>query len=354
MVTKLQHFSQSDYKKRLEQMQGKLKEWQVEGCLIESPVDLFYLLGLPLSLGSLLVTHKGFCLFVDGRYTQVAKENSPVEVRALEDKELTRFLEATHVKRLGFDSQFTTVDRLSKIEKLSPCVPLSHPLKSMRAIKDLKEQQLLRKSALLLNKGFKHIAGKLKTGMTEEQLALEFEIFCLQNGAEKLSFESIIAFGAHSAMPHYRSGKGKLKPGDLVLIDIGVVYHSYCSDMTRVLFWKKPQPEMKRLLDIVKEAQRAAIAQCAPGVTLSTLDIAARAVMKRENLEEYFVHNLGHGIGLQVHEFPRVGVKTLDKDLLLEPGMVITIEPGLYLPGKGGARFEDMILITEQGHKKLT
>lgn len=354
MATKSQDFSQSDYLKRLKVVQDSLKKWQVDACLIEQPVDLFYLLGLQLSLGSLIVSQKGSALFVDGRYTQVAHENSPVPVRLLEDSDFLAFVSETGIKRLGFDSQYTTVDRLTKIEKLGTCVPIPSPLKNVRAIKESKEQLLLRKSALLLNKGFKHIVKKLKTGITEKELALEFEIFCLQNGAEKLSFEPIIAFGPNSAMPHYRSGNRKLKPGDIVLIDIGVVYHSYCSDMTRVVFWKKPSSEMQRLLDIVKESQKAAIAKCAPGVTLSTLDKATRAVMQKENLEEYYVHSLGHGIGLQVHEFPRVGIKTADKDLVLKAGMVITIEPGIYLPGKGGARYEDMILITEDGCKKLT
>jgi Xaa-Pro aminopeptidase len=350
----LRHFSREDYKERIKKLQGFLAEWKVEASMIENPVDIFYLTGMQLSLGAVIVTKSTARLFVDGRYFQIAQETSPIEVGSLSEADLSQFVKEMHVKQVAFDSVFTSVEKFSKLQKLFSLVAIPSPVKKLRGIKDEKEQKLLRKSALLLHAGFQHIEKKLKTGITEREVALEFEIFCRKEGAEKLSFDPIIAFGPNSAMPHYRSGEAKLKAGDIVLIDIGVVLNHYCSDMTRVLFWKKPDPDLQHMLTVTKNAQKAAIQKCAPGVTLSELDFAARAIMQKDRMEEYFVHHLGHGIGLEVHEFPRVGSKAVDKDLKLEVGMVITIEPGLYIPGKGGVRYEDMILVTEKGCKKLT
>lgn len=354
MVMKLKNFSLEEYKARIERLKEFFLRWKVDGCIIENPIDIYYLLGLQLSLGTVIISKKEARLFVDGRYLHVAKMQSPIEVASLSEKEISQFLKEASISTLAFDSNWTSVERFRKLESLCQLKGVSSPMKDLRAIKDLKEQKLLKKSATLLHKGFLHIVKKLKTGITEEELALEFEIFCRKEGAEKLAFDSIIAFGKNSAMPHYRSGKTKLKKGDLVLMDIGVVLNHYHSDMTRVVFYGKPDPTLEKLFQVVKKSQKAALQKCAPGVTLAELDLAARAVMKKEKWEEYFVHNLGHGIGLEVHEFPRVGTKTLDKDLPLVPGMVITIEPGLYIPGKGGARYEDMILITEKGYKRLT
>lgn len=154
-------------------------------------------------------------------------------------------------------------------------------------------------------------------------------------------------------MPHYRAGKAKLKKNDTALIDIGVVVNGYHSDMTRVLFFGKPDPLLKKMYPIVKEAQKAALSMCRPGIAVKELDLAARHVMNKYGVEQYFIHSLGHGIGLETHEAPRIKWNGEDKEMLLKPGMVITIEPGLYFPGKGGLRYEDTIIINEQGHENL-
>jgi Xaa-Pro aminopeptidase len=193
----------------------------------------------------------------------------------------------------------------------------------------------------------------LKKGITEKEVARRFEIFCLEKGAEGLSFTPIIAFGKNGAMPHYRSQDVVLKEGDAVLIDIGVVLDNYHSDMTRVLFYKKKNRYLSHLYEIVKKAQKNALKLCRPGVKLKELDLAARKVMREEKVEDLFLHSLGHGIGLQTHEFPRIKYNGDDRDVVLQSGMVFTVEPGLYVPGKGGVRYEDTIVITPSGYKNF-
>lgn len=343
-------------KKRLKKLISKLEKEKIDGCVIQSPVDLYYLTGLSLSLGTLFIFKGESCLFVDGRYIQTAEEKSPVDVQLLEHKHLKSFIQKHAPKNVAFDSETSTY---SQYEKLLPLfskvelVPYSGILKDLRLIKDSYEQDALRRSAALLWKGYRYLQKRVRKGVSETTLAREFEFFCRENGAEKLAFDPIIAFGKNSAMPHYRPGASKLKSGDIVLIDIGVVVDSYRSDMTRTLFFGPPDPKLKKWQAIVKEAHDAALEICRPGARAGALDEAARAVMRREGVEEYFIHSLGHGVGLEIHEFPRLKSTGDDKNLVLEEGMAITIEPGLYLPGKGGIRYEDTIIVTKDGYENF-
>jgi Xaa-Pro aminopeptidase len=168
-----------------------------------------------------------------------------------------------------------------------------------------------------------------------------------------MAFEPIIAFGANSALPHHRASETKLKAGDVILIDIGVVLNNYRSDMTRVILPKKPSAFVKQIYTIVREAQQAALDLCKPGVPLKALDLATREVMRKADVETHFVHSLGHGVGLDIHEYPRIKFDGEDKEVILKPGMVITIEPGLYFPKQFGVRYEDTIAITKTGYENF-
>lgn len=342
---------------RIKSLQKRLAASDLDACLIESSVDLLYFTGLQLSAGKLLVHKAAALLLVDGRYFQVAKEKAEMPVAPDTAGEVAAFCQKNRVKCLGFDAGHTTYDQflglkqsLKKGGVQAKLEPSSAFFKLCRLIKSPDEIALMKKSAKLAWKGFLFLQSLLKTGITEKEMARSFEIFCLEQGADKLGFDPIIAFGKASAMPHYRPGNARLKEGDLVLIDIGVVLNHYHSDMTRVLFYKKEDPYLAKLYAITKKAQANALKLCRPGVKLKELDLAARSVMAKEKVEELFVHNLGHGIGLQCHEFPRISSKGEDRECVLEEGMAITIEPGLYVPGKGGVRYEDTVIITKTGH----
>jgi len=338
---------------RIRKVQASLKG---SLCLITNPIDLYYFTGLKLSAGKLLIHPKAAQLFVDGRYIQIAEEKSAVPAVLDEAGAISRFLEKADAKMVVFDPKATSFFQYQQIQKLIEgikrlrLIPDQKLFQRMRLIKDAQEIEALQKSARLLWKGYLHIRKILKPGITEKEVAKAFEIYCLQEGAEKLAFESIIAFGPNSAMPHYHPGNAKLKKGQIVLIDIGVVLDEYHSDMTRTILPSNSDPILQKIYDTVLQAQLAALKLCRPGVRVGELDLTARKVMKRMKLESFFLHSLGHGIGLDTHEFPRIRAVGDDSDVQLEEGMVITVEPGLYVAGKGGVRYEDTIAITKDGY----
>lgn len=323
----------------------------VDGVLIEKPIDLLYLTGLDVSAGTLFISSRGGHLLIDGRYIGFARQKAPCTCELTSAENLRRVL--NRCSRLGFDSSATSYHRWEEIQKLtkSRLVPLKKPTETTRAVKNHEEVKFLKKSATLLWKGYQHVKKKLKTGITEQEIALNFELFCLEHGAEKMAFEPIVAFGKNSAFPHYRTGNTRLKKGDIVLMDLGVVVSHYHSDMTRTFFYGKPDPRLVLFEEAVKGAHAAALALAKPGVQVGELDKAARSVIERAGLESYLSHSLGHGVGLEIHEFPRIKFQGEDHTAQLQEGMVITIEPGLYWPGVGGYRFEDTIIITRNGYE---
>jgi Xaa-Pro aminopeptidase len=317
---------------------------------IENPVDLLYLTGLSLSKGSLWLSKRGAKLFVDGRYLEKAKKEAPCEVILSAPNALEK--ELAESSRIGFDSSWVTYERYTGLKKQFPqidWVPVSNPLKQPRALKDAKELRFLRRAAEITWEGYCHLLPLLKEGVTESELALEFEFFCRRKGASGLSFEPIVAFGENSAYPHHRAGKTTLKNNQIVLIDVGAIFENYRGDMTRVVFFGKPDPELVRLEQIVRKAQQKVLAAIRPGMRLGSLDEIARAEFSKEGLEPLFTHSLGHGIGLETHEFPRIKADGEDRDVILQPGMVFTVEPGLYQVGLGGIRLEDTVVVTEKG-----
>lgn len=337
---------------RLKKLVKHMQEMGGDSCIIERSVDLFYYTGLKLSAGKLCVAPKEAVLYVDGRYFQAAQEKATLRVELDEKGAAARFFETHKSRTIVFDGQNTSYEAFARWQGVLKGTLISKSLlfKTVRVVKDGAEIAAMERSAKLLWRGFDYIVSLLEEGVTEKELCRHFEIFCLEQGGEGLAFDPIIAFGAGSAMPHYMSADVPLKKGDLVLIDIGVTVDHYRSDMTRVVFYQEADPELERLYRIDKEAQSAALQECRPGVQLGALDRSARAVMQKHGVEPLFVHSLGHGIGLETHEYPRLKWDNEDKDLILEPGMVFTVEPGLYIPGKGGVRYEDTIRITEDGY----
>lgn len=356
-----------DVKKRIKRLQQLLIEHRCDAILVENPIDLLYLTGMELSTGQLLVSTKSARLIVDGRYYEVCKTRCPLPTVLFKKEALGMLLQAKpfeEVVKLAFDGEATSYGRVLEYRSLVRAVhtqsskkrnlklvPLTHPIKELRAIKDADEILVLKKVAQLGSKGYDFICTQLKPGITELEAAAELEIFWKRHGSQGLAFESIIAFGTHGSMPHYRPGKVKLKKGDPILIDIGVKWGHYHSDMTRTVFFGKPSGVMEEIYRIVLKAQTEALKLCKPGIAIADLDGCARGIITAAGYGKNFNHSLGHGIGLEVHELPFLRGSATE---VLRPGMAITIEPGIYLPGIGGVRIEDTVIITEDGYENLT
>ena len=346
---------------RIKAAQSHLVQHNYDAMLIQEPKTLYYFTGLHFSVGSLIILKDTARLIVDGRYIEAAKENSPVPVVLNEGKafeELFRKQPFSDIKTLAFDSHFTTHHSFTQLQKKTPSTiqltPVDYLVETLRVIKDQAEIKALTAAAELGSAGYDFVCDLLREGITEKEVATELEIFWLKNGADGLAFDPIIAFGTHTSMPHYHPDHTVLEKNQPVLIDIGVSLNSYQSDMTRVVFFGEPDPKMIKIYDIVKEAQQAALDACRPGLTTGELDASARDIIKKAGYGEQFSHSLGHGIGLEVHESPYLRHKGEEAKLTIQPGMLVTIEPGIYLPNHGGVRIEDTILVTEEGYQNLT
>jgi Xaa-Pro aminopeptidase len=352
------------YSARLERLRHLLNSHSCEALLIENPTDLFYLTGVELSAGKLLVGKKEACLIVDGRYFERSSKQNLYPVHLFKEELLRELIKTWGIHELGFDKNCTTFQEYLNLSQLAnelksasyslEIIPLESLVQKLRLIKDEDEIAYLRMAAKLGYEGYEFAVSLLQEGITESEIALELEFFWKKRGASRLAFDSIIAFGSNSSMPHYRAGATKLRQNTSVLIDIGVVLNHYHSDMTRVVYFGEPAPIIKEIYTIVEKAKNQALALCKPGTLIGELDRAAREWIASKGYEEYFTHSLGHGIGLEIHEPPIVKQNSPFSDLPLKPGMVLTIEPGIYLPEIGGVRLEDSILITENGYENLT
>lgn len=348
------------YIPRLDRINRYIQNNGAQALIITDPIDLYYITGIRMSTGIAVIYGDDSTLLVDKRYYEMCAKRSPIPVKAVEEfslKTLFKTAPYNQITTVAFDSGKTPYHQYNELKKELPhctLLPLNEPVVIVRAIKDPTELELLREAAMLGCQGYEYVVSLLKEGVTEIDLALELEIFWKRKGADGLGFESIIAFGANSSMPHYRPQNVPLKKGDTVLIDIGVKLQGYHSDMTRVVFFGEPLPKMKELYEVVLRAQEKALAACAPGVTTGELDKIARDSMKEDGYGELFTHGLGHGIGLDIHEKPVLKSNHPESGTVLQPGMVLTIEPGAYVPNVGGIRIEDSVIITEEGKEVIT
>lgn len=345
---------------RLDRINRYTKNAGAQALLITDPTDLYYLTGIKMSTGIAIVYEDHSTLLVDKRYYEMCQKKSPIPVKAIEEFPLSKLLKSTpysEITTLAFDSGKTSYHDYIELKKTLPqctLLPLHHPVVTVRAVKDAYELDLLREAAFLGSEGYEYVVSLLKEGVTELDLAMELEIFWKRKGSDGLGFDSIIAFGSNSSMPHYRPQAIPLKKGDTVLIDIGVKRLGYHSDMTRVVFFGEPSAKMKEVYQVVLNAQELALAACVPGTTTGELDKIARDSIKAAGYGELFTHGLGHGIGLDIHENPVLKSKLPEGNTVLQPGMVVTIEPGVYLPEVGGVRIEDSVIITETGQEVIT
>ena len=308
-------------------------------------------------------------LFTDGRYTSQAKAEAvgtPIEISpkaaALAACE---WLADSGATRCGFDAAHTTVAALDGMRKTVRSslrrrifVPLQPLVPKLREVKNEEEINIMRQAAALGCQLFEQLLAYIEPGMTEMTIAAELEHRARLAGAEAMSFETIVASGIRSSLPHGRASQAKLPPRGFCTLDFGVILDGYCSDMTRTIHLGRATDEERRVYDAVLQAQEAGVAAVREGVLTSDVDAAARNLLKQAKLDRWFTHSTGHGVGLEIHEGPRLAKRPDGKQKSeperLRPGMVVTIEPGVYIPGKFGVRIEDTVLVTGAGCEILT
>lgn len=353
-----------DYFRRIGALRRKLARAGLPGLVVTHLPDIRYLSGFTGSSAALAVTRRAARLFTDGRYrAQAAEEVLAARVEIITGSPAVAAVQwlaaQPGVEIVAFDPSCTTVAELARWKAALPSTlrrmflsalpaPLIEPL---RRIKDEDELALMIEAALGGCKLFERILGFIEPGMREIDIAAELEHQARLIGAEAMSFETIVASGARSALPHGRATNSVLPRRGFLTMDFGIILGGYCSDMTRTVFLGKPKAEERNTYLAVLEAQEAGVAAVRSGASCGEVDEAARAVLRREGLAEAFTHSTGHGVGLEIHESPRIGAGQTAR---LLPGMVITIEPGVYLAGRYGIRIEDMVVVTATGGQVLT
>ncbi|HTB21303.1 MAG TPA: aminopeptidase P family protein [bacterium] len=342
---------------RLTALREKLKLEHLDAGLIFSEINRNYLTGFTGSSGALLVLPDQTLFITDSRYTlqagrQVQGAKVLLQTRALLVDAL-EIIKKAKVKRVGFEAGHLTVSQHLWMLKQWPqgtWVPLQGTVESLRLVKDGGEKEALRKAGRVADQTFHHILPFIKVGAVERDLASEMEHFMRRQGADGPSFETIVASGWRSALPHGIASAKRLEKGDFIVFDFGCRLDGYCSDMTRTVCVGPASAFQRKIYGIVQKAQAAGLRAIRPGQTTGAVDLAARSVIGKAGYASRFGHGTGHGVGREVHEDPRVGPKAKD---LLWPGMAITCEPGIYLEGKFGVRIEDLALVTETGHENL-
>ena len=356
-----------NYAPRLRRLRRQMKQRGIDSMLVSHLADVRYLCGFTGSNALLAVTATRAAMFTDGRYIAQAREETSgarVVIAAKSAREeACQWLAGSGARHCAFDPETTTVADLALYRKALKrgsrgpgsrafFQPLAEPLvRNLRLIKDEDELGLMKQAARLGVDLFHELLPQLEPGLPETTVAALLEQGARTRGAEGMSFETIVASGPRSALPHGRATAQRLPRKGFLTLDFGVILNGYCSDMTRTVFLGQPTRRERFTYDSVLEAQRSAVSAVKPGVSCGEVDEAARSVLRKAGLAEYFTHSTGHGVGLEIHEAPRIAA---DQSQSLLPGMVVTIEPGVYIAGQFGVRIEDMVVVTREGGQVLT
>jgi len=342
---------------RLHSFRRRIQDKRVDGYLVTNRTDQYYLTGFDGEDGAALILPRGAYLITDGRFAEEAQVRAPwarAVVRPGSLSDAVGQIVRRRLRRVGLDPAHTSLTLRSALAKACrPARLVATPgvLDDMRITKDSAEVQAIVRAINVAEGAFRAVLRRIRIGMTERQLAAELLYQMLRRGASGASFPIIVAEGPASSLPHAKAGDRRIRVGSAVLIDWGAVVDHYCSDLTRVVFIRKIPPRFRRMYQHVLAAQAAGIAAIRPGVPFNKVDARARGVLKKHGMHKACSHGLGHGIGLDIHEAPRRSTKA---NGVLKPGMVVTVEPGVYFPGQGGVRIEDDVLVTEEGCRVLT
>jgi Xaa-Pro aminopeptidase len=343
---------------RVSKLRTLVQELGGDAILITNEINRRYLTGFTGSSGVVLISAEQAVLLTDFRY----REQAPRQAKGFEIVEhgpgiygdVAALLGKWGVKRLLIEEQdMNYATFLSVQEKLNPIelVLSQGAVEKLRIVKDEQEIAVVQEAADLADRAFEHILGFIKPGVTEASVSLELEFFMRKEGASGVSFETIVASGERSSLPHGKASDKLIERGDFVTLDFGASYKGYVSDITRTVVVGQPTDRHREIYDIVLESQLNALKHLRPGMTGHEGDALTRDIITRYGYGEYFGHSTGHGIGMEVHEAPRLA---RNSDTILTPGMIVTVEPGIYLPGFGGVRIEDDVVVTDDGIKILT
>lgn len=345
-----------DHAARRERLASRLPALEVDALLITRLPNVGYLTGFTGSNGQLLLTASEALFFTDSRYEEQARRQLPDIQARIYARELATSLPQAcrdaRVGRLGFESAGLTYKAFEKLRTAdgAELVPVGDEVELLRQAKDREEIRLIERAQDLTDEAFERVLAKLVEGVTERETALELEDAMRHGGADRVGFDTIVAFGENAAEPHHGPTDRPLSRGDVVKMDFGCVVDGYHSDMTRTVAVGDPDPRLVEIHEVVRKAQEAGIAATRRGARAGDVDEAARKVIRAAGYGERFGHSLGHGVGLEVHEGPSLRAGS---DEVLPEGAVVTVEPGIYVPGLGGVRIEDMVEVTADGCRPL-
>ncbi|MCB2292371.1 Xaa-Pro peptidase family protein [Clostridium algoriphilum] len=345
------------YKERILKLRDSMKAKDIDAVLLVGDPNRNYLSGFTGNESYSVITENKAFFITDSRFTEQAKQQVKNYEILEHSKNLPDFLgelvKDNNIKRLGFEEDILSFSDYSLYKSKVQCefVPIEKIIETIRTIKDESELKLIKKAAQIADEAFGHLLKFIKSGMTEREIGLELEFKMKKLGAQELSFPSIIASGVRSSLPHGQATDKVVNEGEFLTLDFGCVYKGYCSDMTRTIVIGKPSEKMVEIYNTVLEAQKLALRTFKPNIPATSVDKIARDYIEDKGYGEYFGHSLGHGVGREIHEAPTVGYGNKQ---LLQSGMVVTDEPGIYIPGFGGVRIEDLLVITENGSEVLS
>jgi len=346
--------------KRLEALRRNMAERELEFLLVTGAANRRYLSGFTGSAGVLLVTPDRCWLVTDFRYFEQARQQAPdwelYPQKGRLTEALAQLLREQGIRRLAFEKEHVTYAQYESLAELGlELVGQAGLVEKLRMTKDEGELEAIRVAAALADAAFAHVLSVIRPGVKEEEVALELEYHMRRAGASAAAFDIIVASGPRSALPHGRASSRRIEPGDFVTIDLGCVVDGYCSDLTRTVVVGRADERQREVYELVARAQRAGLEALRAGRRGSEVDAEAREVIIRAGHGDHFGHGLGHGVGLEVHEAPRLSPQAAGPDEpLLEAGMVLTVEPGVYIPGWGGVRIEDLVVVRQEGCEILS
>ncbi|MEH7107255.1 M24 family metallopeptidase [Bacillus sp. JJ1764] len=342
---------------KLDNLRSQFSKHGIDGMLVTSPFNRRYISNFTGTSGVVLISEEKAQFITDFRYIeQATKQCDGFEIIKFSEsipKEIAQQAKKLGIQRLGFEEEYMTFSSYNVYEKEveTELVPISGLIEKLRLIKTDAEIKILKEAADIADAAFKHILDFIRPGKTELEVTNELEFFMRKAGATSSSFDTIVASGFRSALPHGVASEKAIENGDMVTLDFGAYYKGYVSDITRTVAVGEPDAKLKEIYQIVLDAQLRGMDGIKPGMTGKQADALTRDYITEKGYGEYFGHSTGHGIGLEVHEGPALSAKS---DLVLEPGMVVTCEPGIYIPGLGGVRIEDDTLITKDSNEALT